>query len=240
LDLDSAKYRTRLILNEFKLNETCSLNQKSVTNEWQATSKGNLNRDEASINTRNVLEFKRTYHIETKTGKMRLLGASSTRSDTRVYLKIFDKEGHISNDIELARSLNHRNPFEQGHIDHFDIGCEQTLNGIDRLELWHDQSSLGESWFVDYIAIVDNQTGEEICFPIGTFLNTENGGIKDKHLILTRSQMDPRPCRKQETHTNVQTSLTSDFNQPNKRIYLQTYRVDVQTGKSSIVHRRVE
>ena len=37
-------------------------------------------------------------------------------------MKIHDQKGQVSEPIELHRSMNHRNKFERGQTDQFDVG----------------------------------------------------------------------------------------------------------------------
>jgi hypothetical protein len=63
------------------------------------------------------------------------------------------------------------------------IGSTRSLDGVDKLELWHDDTGIGNGWFADYVAVTDNKTSEEACFFIGQYLNKENGGINNRKII---------------------------------------------------------
>ncbi|CAF1350708.1 unnamed protein product, partial [Adineta steineri] len=172
-------------------------------------------------------QYKRTYHVETKTGKRGFLNLSPTGTNSNVYMRIHDKNGQISEPIELNKSLNHKNKFERGQTDEFDVGSIQSLDEINKLELWHDNSGIGRGWFVDYIAITDNKTGDEACFFIGEYLNKENGGIEEKHLILDKQTVDNRPCREHQFDGD---ELTIDETVPT--VFKQTYRIETKTGQT--------
>jgi hypothetical protein len=58
--------------------------------------------------------YKRTYHVDTKTGRKGFLGLSPTGTNADVHLRIHDKLGHASEPISLRRSTKHSNPFEKG------------------------------------------------------------------------------------------------------------------------------
>ncbi len=109
----------------------------------------------------------------------------------------------------------------------------QSLDGIDKLEVWHDDTGLGRGWFADYISLTDNKTGEEACFFIGEYLNNENGGVEQKHLILDKQTGDNRPCREHQfdaKESTIQESLIRG-NLPSP--YKQTYRIETKTGNIS-------
>ena len=132
--------------------------------------------------------------------------------------------------MELHRSVNHRNPFERGQTDEFDVGSTQPLEEINKLEVWHDGAGLGHGWLLDYIAVTDNRTGEEACFFVGEFLNEENGGVEEKHLILNKQTVDNRPCREHQFDGNELTITETEATAYPPSIYQQTYRVETKTG----------
>ncbi len=43
-------------------------------------------------------------------------------TNANVYMKIHDKNGQVSEPIELYQSTNHKNKFERGQTDKFDVG----------------------------------------------------------------------------------------------------------------------
>jgi hypothetical protein len=123
------------------------------------------------------------------------------------------------------------------------------LNGINQLEIWTDGKGFGPGWYADYIAVIDNKTGEETCFLIGQYLNKEYGGTTDNHLLLDK-QTDDIPCRekyrrKEDDIDTIQTRqmeairTTNDFKQEFSPAipYKRTYHVDTKTGKCNDNHR---
>ncbi len=111
----------------------------------------------------------------------------------------------------------------------------QSLDGIDKLEIWHDDTGLGRGWFADYISVIDNQTGEEACFFIGEYLNSENGGVEEKHLILDKQTEDNRPCREHQFDAKESTIQESLIRGNLSSPYKQTYRIETKTGKFSVI-----
>jgi len=43
-------------------------------------------------------------------------------TNAKVYIRIHDKNGEVSEPIELHKSVNHKNKFERGQTDGFDVG----------------------------------------------------------------------------------------------------------------------
>jgi len=43
-------------------------------------------------------------------------------TNAKVYMRIHDQNGQISQPIELQKSTNHKNKFERGQTDEFDVG----------------------------------------------------------------------------------------------------------------------
>jgi hypothetical protein len=90
---------------------------------------------------------------------------------------------------------------------------------------------MGRGWFADYIAVTDNKTGEEACFFIGEYLNKENGGVEEKHLILDKQEIDNRPCRERQFDVNETTMKQSLAKTNRSSPFTQTYRVETKTGR---------
>jgi hypothetical protein len=111
-----------------------------------------------------------------------------------------------------------------------ELGSIQSLDEIAKLELWHDDTGVGHGWFADYVAVIDNKTGEESCFFIGEYLNKENGGVEEKHIILDKQIVDNRPCREHQFDGNESTieDIVGTENPPTA--FKQTYRIETKTG----------
>lgn len=94
------------------------------------------------LRSTNCYSFPFPTDVETKTGKKGFLGLSSTGkyqhytkflyktknmsifkgTNANVYIQIIDRDENKSEPIQLKRSTEHRNKFERGQIDEFDIG----------------------------------------------------------------------------------------------------------------------
>ncbi|CAF1098753.1 unnamed protein product, partial [Adineta ricciae] len=140
-----------------------------------------------------IVPMKNTYHVKTKTAKKGFLGLSPTGTNANVFLRLIDRNGEKSENLRLDGSLEHKNKFERGQIDIFDVGTNKSLTNIDQIELWTDGKGLSKEWFADYIEVTDNKTGETICFRVDQYLNEKNGGTKENPLKLKRPT-DNQPC----------------------------------------------
>lgn len=152
-----------------------------------------------------------------------------------VFIRIIDKRGKVSEDLPLRGSTDHRNQFERGRIDEFDVGSSQPLNGIDSIDLWTNDKGLGSGWFPEYLQLVENKTGDLACFSINQYLNEKNGGIETNPLRLTRAR-DNQPCDDTNTAINDDGSQTgsSDINVASPiSDYKSTFSVIAKTGPSS-------
>ena len=60
--------------------------------------------------------------VETKTGKKGFLGLSPTGTNADVFIRLIDRQGTKSDVMPLKGSTDHRNKFERGQTDEFDVG----------------------------------------------------------------------------------------------------------------------
>lgn len=148
-------------------------------------------------------------------------------TNAKVFLRIIDNNGDISERLQLHGSIDHKNKFERGQTDEFDIGSNQALTGIDQIELWTDAKNLASGWFPQYIEVTDNKTGEMACFPINQYLNEKNGGIQGNPLRL-KKRLNSRPCAQLADEQSVEDSRSSDPEIMNK--YQSTFSVITKTG----------
>jgi hypothetical protein len=83
------------------------------------------------------------YEIRTQTADKSLRGQSGR--DANVYLNIYDKNNkQIGGSIRLENCKNHKIPFENHHIDKFNIIIPNVkISDIDRIDLYHDGQNDG-------------------------------------------------------------------------------------------------
>lgn len=66
--------------------------------------------------------------VETKTGKKGFLGLSPTGTNADVFIRLIDRQGTKSDVMELKSSTDHRNKFERGQTDEFDVGEKKSID----------------------------------------------------------------------------------------------------------------
>lgn len=96
-------------------------------------------------------------------------------------------------------------------IDQFDVGTRHSLDGVKKLELWHEGDK-NDGWQVDYIQVIDNKTGDSYCFLVNAMLD-KNSGLHDTHILLENPSVNV-PCSDEfktmkKNHNITSTSMTN-------------------------------
>jgi len=156
-------------------------------------------------------------------------------------MRVIDKNGDVSENLQLHSSTDHKNKFERGRTDEFDIGTSKQLNGIDQIELWTDEKGLSSGWFPKYVEVTDNKTGNIACFPVNQYLNQKNGGIEGNPLKLKRIPGD-RSCQEliEENNDNDKESEEQNTSSTMKlselpSTYKTTFSVITKTGHTGFL-----
>lgn len=223
--------------------QTHLLNSKSVPTEESSHSQ---------IST----SLKTTYHVKAKTGKKGFLGLSPTGknrflifdfaefdavgTNAKVFMRVIDKNGQTSEPMQLAKSTEHKNKFERGQTDEFDVGSREELDGIDEIELWTDGKGVGSGWFPKYLEVTDNKTNEVACFPVNQYLNKKYGGTEESPLKLKRLPAEDRPCQELVKELEGQDSENEDTSINTKQseaahVFQNTYSVVTKTGRTGFL-----
>ena len=92
------------------------------------------------------------------------------------------------------------------------MGTNETLDGVRKLELWHE-GDRNDGWQVDYINVIENQTGHTYCFLVNAMLD-QNSGLKKTHVLLENPSVNI-PCSDQfkamkKGHTNTLANYTKN------------------------------
>ncbi len=156
-----------------------------------------------------------------------MFGLGGAGTNAPVFIRIHDNNDNMSEPIQLKNSLRHKNKFERNQtgkrilintveylfiIDQFEVGTHQDLNGVKKLELWHEGDK-NDGWQVDYIEITDNKTEDSYCFLVNAMLD-KNSGLKDTHILLENPSINV-PCSdelktmKKTTPNITSTSMTN-------------------------------
>jgi hypothetical protein len=108
-----------------------------------------------------------SYKIKVETGDKRGAG-----TDANVFVTLFGENGD-SGEIQLTKSLTHRNKFERRQTDIFHYENLLSLGELTKLRIWHDNSGLGASWFLDSVSVTDEVTEEAYHFNCQRWLSTD-------------------------------------------------------------------
>lgn len=128
LDSNEGDEKTRLILTDYTLNESCEENEyhQHHSNDGYQTE----------------------YLIRTKTNPLQPVNPTDTHAN--IYLKIFNDKKKHTEDLLLTDSKHHNHPFQAGKIDKFEVRSMELMDDhIDKLELWHDNKSQF-NWFCQW------------------------------------------------------------------------------------------
>jgi hypothetical protein len=110
-----------------------------------------------------------TYRVTVQTGDVRWGG-----TDANVSTQLL---GVIA-DSGLKKLDNASDNFERGNIDRFDLPIAEELGFIDEIELKHDRAGLGDGWYVDWVEVMNLDTGVMSRAPFDRWLATGEGDGK--------------------------------------------------------------
>lgn len=68
------------------------------------------------------------------------------------------------------------------------------MNEIEEIELWTDEKDFRHDWFLDYVQVIDNKTGNVACFPLSQYFNYNDTGSEKKPLRLQKT-IDEQFCQ---------------------------------------------
>ncbi|CAF1451518.1 unnamed protein product, partial [Didymodactylos carnosus] len=136
------------------------LNKTSVTTDDSERRTATLNLD--------FSKYLKKYDIRFKMGHQGFWGFGA-KTKVNVYIKVFDKNGRFSQDIQLYKSKLHHRPFISNQIDQFEVGSTAKLGPISKIELWHDGKDR-ERLHCHTIELTDQDNGKIYCFQIKQWL----------------------------------------------------------------------
>lgn len=71
----------------------------------------------------------------------------------------------------FTRLLSRPGSFQRGSVDVFLVATDDPMGSIVRVQVWHDHSGRGPSWFLSYIIVQDLQNGQRFYFMADTWLS---------------------------------------------------------------------
>eukprot|EP00079_Xenopus_tropicalis_P017901 XP_004918536.2 PREDICTED: polycystin-1-like [Xenopus tropicalis] len=90
-----------------------------------------------------------------------------------------------------ARYLESGGAFGRGSIDYFQVETECNMGEIWKIRVWHDNTGLDPSWYLQYVAVWDKQTDFLYFFLVNDWLSVENernGGRVEKEILAACPQ----------------------------------------------------
>ena len=108
------------------------------------------------------------YKIHVKTGAV-----SGAGTDANVSCVLFGVRGE-SRTLKLKSSETHRDKFERGHTDVFEVELPD-LGQLTRCRIWHDNARLYASWFLDEVTVVEMESQSSYVFPCYKWLSKSKG-----------------------------------------------------------------
>jgi len=116
-------------------------------------------------------------------------------------------------------------------LDQFDIGTREFLDGISRVELWHEGNK-NDGWQVEYVQVSDNQTNTSYCFPVRAMLD-KNSGLKQTHILLERPLINASCPEQIESIARNQMNADMTSSKKKKDKYERNFTIRTKTGKNS-------
>ncbi|KAG7226594.1 hypothetical protein INR49_003751, partial [Caranx melampygus] len=103
------------------------------------------------------------YRVLVKTGWRR--GAGTT-AHVGISLHGVNKSG--------SRHLQRDGAFQRGSLDQFHLETDHNLGEIWKIRIWHDNTGLDPSWYVQHVVVWDPQTDHMFFFVLEDWLSVEN------------------------------------------------------------------
>ncbi|XP_041830823.1 polycystin-1 [Melanotaenia boesemani] len=73
-----------------------------------------------------------------------------------------------------SRHLQRDGAFQRGSLDQFEVETDENLGEIWKIRIWHDNTGLDPSWYVQHVVVWDPQTDHMFFFLLDDWLSVEN------------------------------------------------------------------
>ncbi|MBN3314946.1 PKD1 protein, partial [Atractosteus spatula] len=120
------------------------------------------------------------YQVLVKTGWTR---GSGTTAHVGISLYGLNKSG--------SRHLDREAAFQRNSLDVFQIETDANLGEVWKIRIWHDNTGLDPSWYLQYVIVWDKQTSNMFFFLVEDWLSVENEtneGMVEKEVLATCPQ----------------------------------------------------
>ncbi|XP_058845967.1 polycystin-1 isoform X1 [Acipenser ruthenus] len=127
------------------------------------------------------------YRVMVKTGWTK---GSGTSAHVGISLYGLNKSG--------SRHLDKEGAFSRNSLDEFQIETDANLGEIWKIRVWHDNTGLDPSWYLQYVIVWDRQTDTMYFFLVEDWLSVENErneGMVEKEVLAACPQELRGFCR---------------------------------------------
>ncbi|XP_048579793.1 polyunsaturated fatty acid 5-lipoxygenase isoform X2 [Nematostella vectensis] len=133
------------------------------------------------------------YEIIVKTGDVKGAG-----TDANVYCALVAVNGTRSRDFHL--DCRWKNDFEKGNVDSFKVANGTAIGPLKKIEIWRDDSGLGDDWYVEWIKVKNilEPNSELDVFPCHRWVKAERKLILTKYDCMLPQFDDHPEQRKRE------------------------------------------
>ncbi|XP_026207627.1 polycystin-1-like [Anabas testudineus] len=116
------------------------------------------------------------YRVLVKTGWKRRAG---TTAHVGISLHGVNKSG--------SRHLQRDGAFQRGSLDQFHLETDDNLGEVWKIRIWHDNTGLDPSWYVQHVVVWDTQTDHMFFFLLDDWLSVENhrNGTVEKEVLAS-------------------------------------------------------
>eukprot|EP01043_Picozoa_sp_COSAG02_P019530 COSAG02_NODE_944_length_15732_cov_24.529265_5_plen_3702_part_01 len=125
------------------------------------------------------------YQVKVKTGDIQGAG-----TDSRVYINIIGSKGPSG---EKHLDNPHRNDFERGNEDVFEVNCAE-IGRPEKIRVWHSNSGFGAAWYLEKVTLICKKTWKQYVFPCDKWFdkrhtkNKGGDGLIDRLLDVDKEQ----------------------------------------------------
>ncbi|XP_068439233.1 polycystin-1 [Clinocottus analis] len=86
-----------------------------------------------------------------------------------------------------SRHLQRDGAFQRGSLDQFHLETDDNLGEVWKIRIWHDNTGLHPSWYVQHVVVWDPQTDHMFFFLLGDWLSVENqkNGSVEKEVLAS-------------------------------------------------------
>ncbi|XP_061765809.1 polycystin-1 [Nerophis ophidion] len=116
------------------------------------------------------------YRVQVKTGRRQ--GAGTT-AHVGISLYGLNKSG--------SRHLQRDGAFQRGSLDQFHVETDDNLGEVWKIRIWHDNTGLDPSWYVQHVVVWDPVTDHMFFFLVEDWLSVENqkNGTVEKEILAS-------------------------------------------------------